>query len=98
MTQNERQALVGQFGEIPEYLLGLEFFTVRALLGYHRLHGSPGSFLHRCLANDFVGAALRADDTNRQNLQRIATYIHEELPHAAYGSDENVADWLRGGE
>lgn len=98
MTEIEQKALWGLFGLYPKYLNELAFYTANALLGYHHMHAPPGSFLWRCLANDFVSAVLQADDHNRQNLHHIATYINEELPHRAWGHGEKVDEWLKGGE
>lgn len=53
----------------------------------------PGDFLTALLANDFMEAVGRADDTNLAALGTWAKWIYNEIPRGAHGSYNHVADW-----
>ena len=57
----------------------------------------PGSFLRALLSNDFMGAMSRADDINQQALPRYARFLMNGAPIGAFGSEENVSDWISSG-
>lgn len=53
----------------------------------------PGSFMTAMLANDFMNAAIRADDFNASKLQEWARFIYNELPEDCWGSREIMKEW-----
>lgn len=55
----------------------------------------PGSFLKAVLKNDFIGAATKSDQKNKELLREWAIYLVNELPDACYGSSEKVSDWAK---
>lgn len=55
-----------------------------------------GSFTTAVLSNDLIGAARRADDTNRHLLWEYCFLLHNHLPIGSYGSPEAVSAWLKG--
>lgn len=61
----------------------------------YRDHGiPPGGFVSSCLFNNFVRAALSADDTNNELLPHIAAWLFEHMPATCYGSVEIVHQHL----
>lgn len=54
-----------------------------------------GGFGTAVLANDFVGAALRADETNLRCLREWALWLTNECPRNAWGSYVTVNAWLK---
>lgn len=54
----------------------------------------PGRFTHAVLANDFIHAAMNADDLNRCILPEIARYVFNNLPDDCWGSYEMVKQHL----
>ena len=59
---------------------------------YNRFH--PGGFVYAMLANDFVGACLRADHWNAQHFQALAEFMLHRMPTNTWGSYEKVNAWL----
>lgn len=55
----------------------------------------PGGFLTAVLENDFVGALLHADPTNRKLLHDYAMFINWEIPTDCWGSKEIVRNYLK---
>lgn len=53
----------------------------------------PGDFLQSILANDFMGAAGRADIHNRLQLYAYACLLFQ-LPRICWGSYEQVQQWI----
>ena len=54
----------------------------------------PGSFLMACLENDLCVAMRLADETSRDELFRIVTFLYGDVPGIAWGSPNKVAAWL----
>lgn len=79
------------WSRIPHHMRsGIELYVMR---------GVPmGSFLTAIFANDFMGAAGRADDENRHALFAYATFLYNHVPSQSKGSYEAVQAWIaRGG-
>lgn len=71
--------------------------TQDALVNYF-VHGyEPGGFLSAVLRNDLVGAATKADSTNRECLAHIAIWIMNHAPYGSWGDQESINGWLRKG-
>lgn len=58
----------------------------------HRI--APGSFLTAVLAGDLFDAVSRADSESLVALPDIVKFIYNKLPGHAWGSREQVAEWL----
>jgi hypothetical protein len=54
----------------------------------------PGGFATAVLANDLLGAALRADAWNRPELATIAEWVYHSAPSGSWGSYQTVDNWL----
>ena len=76
--------------EIPEYMGA-------ALERYVRSGVLPGHFLRAVIANDFVAAISRADDTNVQSLPAYVGWFHNEAPSGCWGSTEKLLAWCEHG-
>ncbi len=63
---------------------------------FHRV--SPGGFLYNVLANDLRSAVAAADHINAGMLDTYVRFMFHALPSNAWGSEENVKAWLKGGE
>ena len=50
----------------------------------------PGSFVKSVLANDLVGAILKADDNNLMSIKEIVEYVYWCVPSDVWGSYEEV--------
>lgn len=63
------------------------------------MSGVPmGSFLTAVFANDFMEAAGRADDENREALFAYARFLYNSVPSTCKGSYDAVSAWTgRGG-
>lgn len=70
----------------PHMLQGLERYVD------HKIKG--GSFLHAALSNDLKEAAGQADDTNKRLLWEYCYVFYNHIPLGAWGSPENVQQWL----
>lgn len=69
--------------------------TVAESVEYYVMHGlEPGSFTTAVLANDLFDATARADHWNKKLLPEIALAIRETCPLEAYGSYDNVRNWI----
>lgn len=53
----------------------------------------PGSFLSAVLTNNLVGALASADSDSRIVLDRIAQFVHWEIPALSHGSREACRAW-----
>ena len=53
-----------------------------------------GGFLYAVLTNDLFGAYSRADSENLAAMEAIVRYVYNKLPIGAWGSPENVKNWL----
>ena len=77
-------------GLIPQHMVdGMVRYLVKGI--------PPGSFLTAVLCNDFMGAMGRADDVNQHALPMYARFLMNGAPIGAYGSPENVKDWIAEG-
>jgi len=65
--------------------------------GYVEDGRPPGSFLKAVLTNDLTGAFGRADDINQQCMFRWATWLYNECPGNAWGTQEAVDAWVEKG-
>ena len=54
----------------------------------------PGGFTTAVLAGDLFEAVGRADYMSKEYLSDIAKWIKWNVPREAYGSYENVKDWI----
>ena len=70
--------------------------TLESLEAYRDHRGPTGGFLRAVLANDLLLATQSADCHNRAAFFDICEYVWMELPTAAYGSYEAVANRLKG--
>lgn len=71
---------------------------LESLERYEKEHVPTGGFLRAVLSNDLAEAALRADEYNRQILQQLIVYIHNEMPQECWGSPEKVRAWIEEGD
>jgi hypothetical protein len=54
----------------------------------------PGGFLYAVLCNKLVDAYGKADTTNTYAMPVWASWLWNECPAAAWGSEEKVARWI----
>jgi len=57
----------------------------------------PGDFLYYILINDFVHAALHADDINQEFLLQYAAFLYWKAPILCWGTAEKVSVWIQKG-
>lgn len=57
----------------------------------------PGGFLIAVLKNDFRTAAMKADRINKNSFRAWADWLVYEAPREAWGSEENVRNWIEKG-
>ena len=57
----------------------------------------PGSFLTAMLENNLSEAAMRADETNAKRLPDFADWMMWDIPSRAWGSKQEVEDWIAQG-
>lgn len=68
---------------------------IRESLARYVDHGVPlGDFLEAVVANDLVGAAVRADLSNAGALAAIAGVVYRELPITCWGSRRVYNAWI----
>jgi len=73
---------------IPEHILpGLARYLVRGIV--------PGSFMEAMLTNDLRGVMQCADDTNMAALPAIWSFFYNNLPGSAWGSVDNMKEWVQ---
>lgn len=77
---------------------GLADWIVASLIRYVERSVPTGDCLRAALENDFRGFFMYADEATAAQAQRIAAYLHNELPADCWGSREKVRAWLRGEE
>jgi hypothetical protein len=65
---------------------------------YFEKHAKPGGFITATLRNDLVNAVARADENSREHLLAIVRFLYNEAPSGAWGSEDVVKQWLKGGE
>ena len=58
---------------------------------------SSTGFFRSILENNFLTAAMRADNSNVLQLKRWATWLINHVPEAARGSEFVVKHWIRMG-
>lgn len=56
-------------------------------------HGIAGDFLTAVLSNDFVHAWGRADSINSAAMRNWASWLYNECPNSAWGSQAKVEAW-----
>lgn len=56
----------------------------------------PGSFLMALVCNDFLGAFMKADQTNLINMANWARFLYNHVDIMSRGSEERVKGWLGG--
>lgn len=75
---------------IPQHMVdGMVRYLVKGI--------PPGSFLTAVLCNDLMGAMRKADDVNIHALPSYARFLMNGAPIGAFGSEENVSDWISSG-
>lgn len=70
---------------------------IDGLVAYIESGRRPGDFLLHVLANDFVGAAVRADFTNKQFFSNYALVLSGFMPVGSWGSMPVVESWMESG-
>lgn len=80
-----------------EYLDMIPAHMVDGMVRYIVNGVPPGGFLRALLGNDFMGAMRKADDVNIHALPMYARFLMNGAPIGAYGSPENVKDWIAQG-
>lgn len=73
---------------------GLPDYMVTGTFLYLTRHISPGSFLLSVLRNDFCMAVANADEDNQVCLAGWVKFLYNRVPSQAWGSPENVKEWL----
>ena len=72
----------------PEHMRnGLELWVEHGIM--------PGGFLTSVLTNDLFGALSRADETNRQHIHGICSFIYNHIPGNTWGSVEIMEEWQK---
>jgi len=70
------------------------------LIDYFDEKHPVGGFLTAVLANDLVGAGMRADRTNQEHLFEYANWLAWYAPSlqtGSWGNYDNVKDWIEKG-
>lgn len=57
----------------------------------------PGSFMEAALSNKLVEAFGRADETNTECMRYWASWLYNDCPRIARGSQEAVDNWIKVG-
>ena len=65
--------------------------------GYVEDGQPPGGFLTAVLTNDLTEAFGRADGINREYMFQWATWLYNECPGNAWGTQEAVDAWVEKG-
>jgi|GEM_PF-1332869 len=82
---------------IPVRFYTLSITSLQSLVMY-RDYGTPtGGFLHAVLMNNLINAAMSADSRNQHALLQYADFMHNEMPTAAFGTEEKIAAWIEAG-
>jgi len=72
---------------LPErFAYGLKLYLEEGVL--------PGGFLTAVLENDLKGSLAAADDQSVRELPGLVSYLYNEIPSTAWGSPENVEQWI----
>jgi len=56
----------------------------------------PGGFLQAVICNNLVESFARADGTNILRLFDYASFLYNEIPTSAWGSEEKMLEWANG--
>ncbi len=80
-------------GGRPGYWDGIPPMVLRALLRHWRRGMETGRFVRSCLENELVSAIGRADEDSFRAIREIVMFLYNDLPTAAWGSQENVEAW-----
>ena len=57
----------------------------------------PGDFLWNVLNNDFMGAFMHGDPTNRLRMHVFAQILRHDIPFECRGTTERTNDWVATG-
>ncbi len=68
--------------------------AIKSLILYRDQKIPTGGFLEACLANDLKEAFGRADETSRENLFEIVSFLYNSMPRDFWGSYENIKKHL----
>lgn len=69
--------------------------AILSSLERYRLHGVPtGGALRAILSNDLKGAFRSADEYTLAAMREIVSYVVNELPMVAQGSEAKVDAWI----
>ncbi len=78
----------GQYG-IPDY-------TFSAIKRYVEARIPVGDFLYAVLTNDLGSAIAHADENNKLKLDKIVSFVYNEIPARCWGNKKRVKEWLSG--
>jgi len=86
------EVLEGKEYQIPTHMhRGIVDYIAYGLCGNR-------SFMFSLLSNDLVGAFGKADEKNVAKMRHWASFLYNEMPPIAWGSEEKVRAWIaRGG-
>ena len=83
-----------------KFYKGIELWRVDAdfadpMFNYLVYGYSPGSFFTAVLANDFISAVARSHPANTITaLKALTGWITDYMPRSAWGSYDNVKEWI----
>ncbi len=72
----------------------IKISTIQYLEMYRDQRILDDDFFAALLCNDLKAAVLAADDENFETLGHIVGWCYNELPSIAWGSEENVKEWI----
>jgi hypothetical protein len=76
---------------------GMPVPELAAMMGAYLLRGEAPPLTHplaAILANDWTWSMVLADEPLRQQMPRLAMWMHHNLPPHAWGSHQKVRDWI----
>ena len=73
----------------------MQQWVINDLQAYKDRGVVPGNFLQAVLHNDLMGAVRFGDDEVLREMREIIQFIRKELPAQAYGSQEEVKEWIK---
>lgn len=76
-------------GLVPEHMHG-------GITRYLEQGITGGSFQSAVFSNDFLGACMRADESNKRYLAKYGEFL-QYCPHGSYGSQSAVLAWQKSG-
>jgi hypothetical protein len=80
--------MMTDYTKLPEYMRG-------GMQRYIQDGVAPGDFLQAVLKNDLMHAVGQADDANVKLLPLYVRWLYNEVPGAAWGSEENFKNWIK---